>query len=217
MRTRIALNLKGVAYEFLPQIYGTKRELVAKYNPVYKKIPVLLHKGKPLAESMIIVEYIDEVWSSTAPLLPTDPYDRAVERFWTTYFDDKWFSSLKAAAILADKEEEKATATEYVFTVLHQLGEAFRSCSKGKDFFGGDTIGYLDIAVGSHLGWLTASEKMTGIKFLNEEKTPGLLRWAERFCSHSAVKELMPKTENLIEFAHLLRAKLKAEADARGK
>ena len=118
---------------------------------------------------------------------------------------------------MADKEEEKATATEYVFTVLHQLEEAFRSCSKGKDFFCGDTIGYLDIAVGSHLGWLTASEKMAGIKFLDEEKTPGLLRWAERFCNHSAVKELMPETEKLIEFAHLLRAKLKAEADARGK
>ena len=104
-----------------------------------------------------------------------------------------------------------------MFTVLHQLEEAFRSCSKGKDFFGGDAIGYLDIAVGSHLGWLTASEKMAGIKFLDEEKTPGLLRWAERFRSHWAVKELMPDTEKVIEFAHLLRIKLKAESEARGK
>lgn len=90
MRPRIALNLKGVGYEFLEEEIGTKSELLLKSNPVYKKIPVLIHNGKPICESMIIVEYIDEVWADgKASILPSDPYDRAIARFWAVYIDDK--------------------------------------------------------------------------------------------------------------------------------
>ena len=90
IRTRIALNLKGVGYEFLEEVLGTKSDLLLKSNPVYKKIPVLIHDGKPISESMIIVQYIDEVWAAAGPsILPLDPYDRAIARFWAFYIDDK--------------------------------------------------------------------------------------------------------------------------------
>ena len=90
IRTRIALNLKGVDYEFLEEVFGVKSELLLESNPVYKKIPVLIHDGKPVCESMIIVQYIDEVWATKAPaILPADPYDRALHRFWAYYVDDK--------------------------------------------------------------------------------------------------------------------------------
>ncbi|MCH1923012.1 glutathione S-transferase N-terminal domain-containing protein, partial [Shewanella sp. A3A] len=79
--------------ELLQETRGKKSELLLRSNPVHKKIPVLLHHGTPLAESLIIVEYIDEVWpaSDGAPaILPRDPYCRAVERFWAQYIDDKF-------------------------------------------------------------------------------------------------------------------------------
>lgn len=89
MRPRIALNIKSVAYDFLEEQFGSKSELLLKSNPVYKKIPVLIHDGKPISESLIIVQYIDEVWNSGPSILPSDPYDRAIARFWATYIDDK--------------------------------------------------------------------------------------------------------------------------------
>src|SRR5664279_4522728 len=85
-RARIALNLKDVQYEFLEEQFGTKSELLLMLNPVYKKMPVLIHDGKPVCESMIIVQYIDDVWAgSGTTLMPTDAYERAMHRFWTVY------------------------------------------------------------------------------------------------------------------------------------
>lgn len=210
IRARIALNLKGVDYEFLEEVFGVKSELLLKSNPVYKKMPVLLHDGKPVCESMIIVQYIDEAWASKAPaILPGDPYDRALHRFWAYYVDDKWYPSV-SAILRAQTEEAKAEAVEQVFAGLKLLEEAFEKCSKGKGFFAGDAIGYLDIALGCFLGWLKATEKMAGVKFLDEAKTPLLVQWVERFYASDAVKGVMPEADKLVEFAKMIQAKFKA-------
>ncbi|XP_072990216.1 glutathione S-transferase U17-like [Typha latifolia] len=210
MRPRIALNLKGVEYDFLEEQFPAKSELLLKSNPVYKKVPVLIHKDKPLCESLIIVEYIDEVWAASRPaILPTNPYDRAIHRFWAAYIDDKWFPS--AAAIgkgEAKTEEAKAEAMAQMQSGLKLLEEAFEKCSQGKSFFGGETVGYLDIALGSFLGWIKVLELMSGTKILDEENTPLLFGWAERFCAHDAVKGVMPDVEKLAEFAKVLQTRV---------
>ncbi|XP_020243718.1 glutathione S-transferase U17-like [Asparagus officinalis] len=212
MRPRIALNLKGVKYEFLEEVLGEKSELLLKSNPVYKKIPVMIHKGKTVSESMIIVEYIDEAWADGKPaILPADPYDRAVARFWAVYIDDKIFPSMKAI-LMAQTDEAKTEAGSQASTSLQLLEEAFKTCSKGQGFFSGETIGSLDIALGSCLGWIRATEKMTGVDLLTVEKTPLLAAWAERFCADEAVKEVMPETDRLVEVAKMLQAKWKASA-----
>ncbi|KAJ8424828.1 hypothetical protein Cgig2_013023 [Carnegiea gigantea] len=213
MRPRIALNLKSIEYDFIEETMQPKSDLLLKSNPVYKKIPVLLHHDKPICESLIIVQYIDEVWSSGPSILPSDPYDRAIQRFWAAYIDDKWFPSLSGIA-KAQGEEAKAAAIEQVREGLALLEEAFGKCSQGKDFFGGENIGYLDIALGCYLGWLRVSEKMNSVKLLDEAKTPGLTAWADKFCAHDAVKGVMPETDKLMEFAKIIMARFQAAAAA---
>lgn len=93
-KVAIALNLKGVRYQLLEEEIRSKgglvkSELLLKSNPVYKKIPVLIHNGKPICESMIIVQYIDEVWASRGTsIVPSDPHERAVAQFWSVYADE---------------------------------------------------------------------------------------------------------------------------------
>lgn len=93
MRVVIALREKGVEFESIEEdptlALANKSPLLLKMNPVHKKIPVLIHNGKPICESTIIVQYIDEVWPHTSPLLPPHPYDRARARFWADYVDKK--------------------------------------------------------------------------------------------------------------------------------
>ncbi|KAI8022540.1 Glutathione S-transferase U17 [Camellia lanceoleosa] len=75
-------------------------------------------------------------------------------------------------------------------------------CSEGNgNFFGGDSIGYVDIALGCFLGWFKAREKMFDVKVLDITKTPRLVEWADRFSSDDAVKDVIPETEKLLEFA----------------
>ncbi|KAL2478919.1 Glutathione S-transferase U7 [Forsythia ovata] len=101
-----ALKLKQVQYEFIEEDLFNKSPLLLKMNPIYKKVPVLIHNDKPVAESLVILEYIDEIWKPN-PLLPEDPYERATARFWAKFVDEKCVLSAWEA-MKSDGEEKKA-------------------------------------------------------------------------------------------------------------
>jgi len=204
-RVRIALALKGIHYEFIEENTQNKSQLLLQSNPVHKKIPVLIHNGKPVCESMIIVQYIDEAWDTKAPvLMPKDPYDRAIARFWAAFVDDKLLPSVWG--VFRGQGEQQQKAVEESVANFLVLEEALRTRS-GKPYFGGDEIGFVDIALGGMLAFMKAIEKATNSVLIDVEKMPLLSAWMDRFCKADGVKEVMPDPAKLLEFVFAMRVK----------
>ncbi|GER32283.1 glutathione S-transferase family protein [Striga asiatica] len=212
-RVQMALNLKSIDFEFVEEnYYNNKSERLLKANPVHKKIPVLIHDGKPVCESLVIIHYIDDVWNTNGPnILPSDPYDRAVARFWAAYIDDTWFPLFKE--LFKGGDETRATVLAKISEGVTLLEEAFAKCGKGKDFFGGDNIGYIDVVLGSYLGWVKVTQTVYSVKLLDETKAHGLAAWAERFISHEAAKDVVPDVQKLVQFFMMVRAATASSSD----
>ena len=113
---------------------------------------------------------------------------------------------------LSRGEEAKKAAVENAREILAVIEQGFKECSKGKAFFGGDRIGYVDIAFGSFLTWLRTREIVLDCKLLDPAKTPELVKWEVRFCQDPAVVGVMPATEKLTQFAWSIIDKIKGTA-----
>ncbi|KAJ8750467.1 hypothetical protein K2173_015607 [Erythroxylum novogranatense] len=203
-RIEIALKLKGIQYEYSEENLSDKSPLLLKYNPVHKKVPVFLHNGKPVAESLVILEYIDETWKDH-PILPKHPYDRAIARFWAKFVDEKILQTLYKARSAKDEELPK---------IIEEAGEQMKILEnelEGKEFFGGETIGYLDIVAFSVAYWFQVHLEVLGVKFLTEEKFPVVCKWIGRLLDIEVVKSCVPPRDKYL--AHI-KTRIEATTDA---
>ena len=58
-------------------------------------VPTLVHEGKPVIESSVIIDYIDDVCPQN-PLKPVDAYERAQMRLWLKYSDEVAYKAVYA-------------------------------------------------------------------------------------------------------------------------
>ncbi|KAL6124666.1 hypothetical protein ACLB2K_077178 [Fragaria x ananassa] len=186
-----ALKLKDVPYDTIFEDLTNKSPLLLQYNPIHKKIPVLVHNGKSIAESLVILEYIEETWKQN-PLLPEDPHDRAAARFWAKFGDDKVFPPIVDAFYSEGKEQEEAIvkAKENLKYLEEEL--------KGKNFFGGDQIGFADIALGWLAHHLKVLEEIANMNLIAEDEFPLLSLWQNTFADAHIIKENLPPLDKLI-------------------
>ena len=51
-------------------------------------VPAFRHDGRPIYESTVMCEYVEEIWPDTPHVSPADPIDRAQMRGWLRYIDE---------------------------------------------------------------------------------------------------------------------------------
>jgi glutathione S-transferase len=109
---------------------------------------------------------------------------------------------------MLDGTRTRAEMTEGVKQMLAAVATlegALRDCARGRPFFGGDSVGYVDVALGGLLVWVRASETLLGVRFLDAGRTPLLAAWAERFASLGAARAALPDLGRVVEHAMMRR------------
>ncbi|KAH8494620.1 hypothetical protein Peur_060689 [Populus x canadensis] len=203
MRARLALAEKGVKYEYSEEDLRSKSALLLQMNPVNKQIPVLVHNGKPVCESLIIVQYIDEVWKDSAPLLPSDPYQRAQSRFWADFVDKKIYD-LGRKIWTKKGEEQEAAKKDFIDSLKLMEGEL-----GDKPYFGGETIGYVDIALVPFYSWFYAYETIGNFNI--EAECPKMIAYCKRCLQKETVSKALEDPQKVYDFVLMLMKKFGIE------
>ncbi|XP_059632351.1 glutathione transferase GST 23-like [Cornus florida] len=194
-RVEWALKLKGVEYEYIEEDMHNKSLLLLELNPVHNKVPVLVHDGKVILESFVILEYIDETWKDY-PLLPQDPYEKATARFWAKFAEEKLLTAGWIA--LCSDGEEKEKAVKLSIEALEKIEGELKL--KENKFFGGENIGYLDLAMGWIPHWLPVWEEVGAMKIVDPLKFPATISWMNNFLNHPVIKDSLPPRDKMIVY-----------------
>ncbi|KAK4723520.1 hypothetical protein R3W88_026299 [Solanum pinnatisectum] len=192
MRVRVALAEKAIEYEYKEEdLFSSKSPTLLKMNPIHKKIPVLIHNGKPVCESFVVVEYIDEVWKDKAPLLPSDPYERSQARFWASYTDKLYDFGRRIWTV---KREEFVEGKKDLIDPLKLLEEAALG---DKPYFGGESFGFVDIALIGFYSWFYTYE--TICNFSIEAECPKIAAWGKRCMKRESVSKSLADSRKIYE------------------
>ena len=102
-------------------------------------------------------------------------------------------ASVEACYSQGEVKEKAIESTKELLAILEKE-------ITGKKFFAGDSIGYLDLAI----GWVplghSVVEEVGEMKVFEAEKFPCLHEWSKNFMDIPLVKECLPTRESIVEY-----------------
>ncbi|KAF6147008.1 hypothetical protein GIB67_036727 [Kingdonia uniflora] len=111
-------------------------------------------------------------------------------------------------------EVEKAAAKQVHANLKLLENELQTGFFKGRKFFGGENIGLLDIVLGCGSYWIWVFEKVAEVKLIDPETLPRFSSWLRDFEECKELKEIVPNTNKLLEYAKDLRQKMLSQNKA---
>ncbi|XP_042505559.1 probable glutathione S-transferase parA [Macadamia integrifolia] len=123
------------------------------------------------------------MWKDKAPLLSSNPYQRALARFWVDYLDKKIYSSIRGT-ILNSKGEEQEKAKKELLEGLKVLEEELQA---------------------PLWSWFYAIETLVNISI--EAACPKLIAWAKRCMQRESASKSLPDSLKIYDFVLQLRKK----------
>ena len=157
-RVRIALNLKGLAYDSVPIHFrrngGEHRSAGFLATNPQGLLPVLEIDGTPLAQSMAIIEYLDETTDAEPKLLPDDALARAQIRAMAQVIacDLHPLNNLRVLAYLKSSLQQPQPAIDgwyrhWVAEGLGALEELAKTRSASGRYLHGDAWSLADVCL----------------------------------------------------------------------
>ncbi len=127
-KVRITLKAKRLAWEAVRvDLFRSEQ-----YDPAYLKlnpkgvVPTLVHDGRPVIESTLICEYLDETFPEP-PLTPADPWRRSRMRWWSKMVDEGLHEGVTELSFSAMFRERMMTMpAELREARFHNIGDPRR-------------------------------------------------------------------------------------------
>ncbi|EIJ34461.1 glutathione S-transferase family protein [Thiothrix nivea] len=176
-RSVIALNEKGVAYTLTHINPHEPPDWFSAISPL-GKVPVLLVDGKPLFESAVILEYLDEVYPPS--LHPADPLQKAQHRAWVEFCSElvtRQFHMLSAKDAAAFDE-----AYDSLRNGLQRVGGELAAAGP---FFAGSSLQLVDCVYAPLFMRLALVKKHFGVDLQMSER---MQVWSDALLAQEAVK-----------------------------
>ncbi|CAE8623740.1 unnamed protein product [Polarella glacialis] len=195
-----ALTLKLEPGQTLKDAKGyEKHELLLKHHPS-GLVPTIVDADESMPavyDSLVCVEFADDLAPCGKPLLPKDPVFRAEAKLWAAWADKNIASPFYST--LVPKEQERRLEG---YNKLRDGLRKFQATMKGDFFLGGD-MSIVDIAA---LPWcyrtFTCSiiETYRGPDFtFDRQEFAPLLRWLDRCLALDSVKSTLPESAALVD------------------
>nr|AGC13138.1 tau class glutathione S-transferase [Pinus tabuliformis] len=207
MSCALALREKGIKFEEVHEnSLPPKTDRLLRSNPVYKQVPVLIHNGKPVSQSLVILEYIEEAWppSDTTPsLLPGSAYDRSLSRFWADFINKKFIET--GLKLMKRFGEEHATARKEIVEQFITMEEGMRAIGSEGPYFLGDQMSLADVALVPLVPWLPSFEALGELKFPGPEQCGRMHKWLDAMRELPNVVASVPPADWLSQYTATLR------------
>jgi glutathione S-transferase len=184
-RVRIVLHEKGIPYEEMIVDLKNKPPILLQLNP-RGRVPVIEHDGLVLYESLIIAEYLNDLFPDP-PLLPADPREKARARLWMNIAEDEFASSF---SILwrernqpkNERSSDPSRLSQAIETLERVLETLERNLSEDGYLLG--TFSLADIAFAP---WMV---NITGSGLYNKKLPERIIRWIERLRTRPSVRKV---------------------------
>jgi glutathione S-transferase len=185
-RSRLALLEKGLEFEHIEIDFQNKSERFLAVSP-YGKVPALFHDGKTIYESVIINEYLDEVFPNP-PLMPESYAFRAKARIWTHYCTEYFTPDLYAVIRNREPTKHAELAARAVERLRVVEREAFGKLSGDGPYWFGSQVSLTDLAWYPYFERLPAWTHYRGLAI--PEDCPRLAAWAEAMAGRASVRQI---------------------------
>jgi len=176
-RARIVLAEKNIPHDLEFIDLADKPAWFNRISPL-GKVPVLLTDERPLFESAVITEYLDEVTPDS--LHPSDPYERARNRAWIEYAS----STLDVIAGLYNAKDE-ATFDERAEALRGRFRTLEGELNSGP-YFNGPPFSLVDAAFGPVFRYFDVIETFTDLEFFDD--LPKVIRWRHELDMRPSVR-----------------------------
>ncbi|MBX3721410.1 MAG: glutathione S-transferase family protein [Turneriella sp.] len=173
-RIKMALKLKGLAFEEVRAAPSRDADYL-KINPL-GVIPTLEIDGRFLAETHPTLEYLDEIYPETTPLMPKDPVDRHRVRQIVNYIDIHIDKPIRLLRDFHNLNEGTSDALKKL--VLKEVAQGVESLNrtvKFSPYIAGNEITLADCAAYCTVPWFAE----LGLRHLGVDPLAGLAGFTE--------------------------------------